>query len=152
MDDKVRKIFYCDGSFRDIYIKNTEENDWQIFLDFLKREKWTIDFYKDGNIIEYSCFSQEELFKLSEEYAIRMVINIDSITINCNFFSVDEIELDIDPREVINDYLYKEIIVFIKETSKAIKKEIVLTPENCPEYPYLRCKPDLSEIEYLNLD
>ena len=37
------KVFYCDGSYRDTYVRNTSESDWEVSLQFNKSEQLRIE-------------------------------------------------------------------------------------------------------------
>jgi hypothetical protein len=148
----ISNVFYCDGSYRDIYIRNTSISDWNVFLEFIKREQLQLEMYKDGVRIEFDNLSIEEIFNLTKQFAIRLIIYLDTVSIHCNFFTVEEIELDIDPKEVTNNCLYDRVIGFLLKLSNAVNKEVVLTPENCPDYVMLRSLPNQNGIEYVNVD
>jgi hypothetical protein len=149
---RISKVFYCDGSYRDIYIRNTSLSDWQAFHEFIKNERLCIEIFKDGARVEFDDLSVEEIFKLTEQFAIRMCFYLDTLSVHCNFFTIEEIELDIDPKEVIDERIYNNVIEFLLKLSKAVNKEVVLTPENCPDYVILRSLPNRNEIEYVNID
>lgn len=146
------KVFYCDGSYRDIYVRNTSESDWEVFLQFLKSEQLHIDMYKDGVWIELNNMSPREIFNLTEQFAIRMCVFLEGVSIHCNFFTIDEIELDIDPIEVTNDHQFSSVVEFLVKLSNTMNKEVVLTPENCPDYIILKSLPTSNEIIYVNID
>lgn len=149
-EHNIQKIFYCDGSYRDIYVRHVTKDDWRNFIDFVKIE-WPIQFYEDGIKVDYYNLKVDQIFSLTNNHAILMIIYLNTLSVNCNFFSVEEIELDIDPREVLNIEVYNWVIDFIKKLSRALNKEVRLTPENCPDYSILRCYPN-SEVEYLNIE
>ncbi|RTR26584.1 hypothetical protein EKG37_21180 [Robertmurraya yapensis] len=71
-----------------------------------------------------------------------MSININGVLINCHFFSVDEIEFNIDPKEVKSKYEANAVFEFMKNLSKILDKESILTGENSPEYPLVTVNPD----------
>lgn len=149
----METVFYSDGSYRDIYIKTTNETEWDCFLNFIKNRNYFVEFYKDGAKFHYVGFSQKEIFDMTRrEHAILMKIKLDTINIHCNFFCIDEIELDIDPNEIKNLNHIELIFDFIREVATVMKKEVILTPENCPESPLVRCNANNYEIEYMEID
>jgi hypothetical protein len=52
---------------------------------------------------EYELLDIAYLFKEKEQKCIQMSINTTGIKINCHFFSQDEIEFDIDPKQIKNE-------------------------------------------------
>ena len=149
LDHIIEKVLYCDGSYRDIYIRPVTKNDWQKFLVYIKNEL-DVQFFKDGVTVDFSHLGFDEIFCQTNGHAILMVINLKPVTLNCNFFTIEEIELDIDPKEVIDFEVYNRVIDFIKKLSMALNKEVILTPENCPDKQLLSCSP-LGEVEYINI-
>ena len=71
-----------------------------------------------------------------------MSINTNGVLINCHFFSEDEIEFDIDPKEVKSKSKADDVFEFMKNLSKILVKESILTGENSPEYPLVTVNPD----------
>jgi hypothetical protein len=55
------------------------------------------------------------------------------VRINCHFFVPDEIELDIDPREVTGPEELAAVLQFVEQLARATGKDAVLTPESSPE-------------------
>jgi hypothetical protein len=137
----MENIFYQDGSFRDIYIKDIQMSDWQLVLDFLKSLHHKIKFFKDGNDFDYLDFCAEEIFNLKNDFSIVMKICSDSMSINCHFFDSTEIEFDIDPHEITNVDSIEIIFNLIINLSKITQKRVVLTPENLSESPLVVCEP-----------
>ncbi|MFP5115199.1 hypothetical protein ACSU64_22850 [Bacillaceae bacterium C204] len=81
-------------------------------------------------------------FEEKENHRILMSINTNGVLINCNFFSEDKIEFDIDPKEVKNKSEANAVFEFMKNLSKILDKESILTGENSPEYPLVAVNPD----------
>jgi len=67
---------------------------------------------------------------------------------NCHFFTVEEIEFDIDTREVKGQQELNALLEFMRCLAHATDKEAVLTAENMPEIVILRVRPGRTPIEY----
>ena len=63
------------------------------------------------------------------------------------FFTEDAIELDIDPREVLNQFNLDGILNFILEVGNLLRKDVILTDENCPERVWLKYNSTIEELE-----
>ncbi|MEH7389634.1 hypothetical protein V7149_19980 [Bacillus sp. JJ1503] len=135
------KVFFKDGSLRDIYIVDVDLTDWQKFFDWIRTSPWDIVYYKDGQETEYEETDDAHFLK-DNDYHILMSININGVLINCHFFSEDEIEFDIDPKEVKSITVVIAVFKFMKSLSKILDKESILTGENSPEYPLVTVKSD----------
>lgn len=66
----------------------------------------------------------------------------------CHFFTPDEIEFDIDPRAIDSQAQCERLVDFIRALGQAVGKAVLLTPENAPEYPYLRYDPLTDRAEW----
>jgi hypothetical protein len=67
--------------------------------------------------------------------------------INCHFFTEQEIELDLDPREVNSEERLNSLFRFMKVLGKHLGKEVILTLENSPHLVLLRTSPDGVEVQ-----
>ena len=61
----------------------------------------------------------------------------DRIAIHCYFFCDEEIENDIDPREIRSWGDHVRLLNYLKIMSYVLKKEVILTPESCPTHVLL---------------
>lgn len=145
----METVFKNDGSLRDIYILSTKLEDWQLFLDFIKEEKWKVEFYKDSQRTNYIGFNAAELFIKKKNYVTKMTVILEGLSVNCHFFSEDEIELDIDPVEVNSISRAESIFYFMVELANRLNREVRITPENLPNHSLVRCRPKTSTIEYV---
>jgi hypothetical protein len=69
-------------------------------------------------------------------------------TVNCHFFSEDEIEFDLDPRDM-NAELLPLLLDFLTVLGKATNKLVVLTMENMPDAEIMRFEPSSGEVVYV---
>lgn len=139
--DEINWIFEPDGALRDIYIENINIEDWKVLMDYLNL----------NYIIKYGPTGENQIInKLNKEYLIQMLndetgkmecktvsIIIDGIIINNHFFSVNEIEFDIDPREINSFEDYIKVINFMNQISQILGKPLILTGENQKEFPLI---------------
>ena len=126
------KIYYWDGSWRDIYVHNTTREDWQIWADFVnKNYKTSFHIYATEvreekvdltKIFEYWSGTQENLSTAT--------VYIDNIQVNAHFFTDEEIENDITPAEIKSIDDHNKLMNYMTNISKALNKTVVLTPEN----------------------
>jgi hypothetical protein len=137
----IEWIFEKDGSLRDIYVQNIEISDWEKTIELLNSE------------YEISYGNEEENFtnKIELNYVKRMFadesgeleikfarINLNGILIACNFFLEEQIEFDINPKEIKSINELNLILKFMKSVSKKLNKEITLCGENQPEFPLIK--------------
>lgn len=134
----IKWIFEPDGSLRDIYIQDVTLLDWEKLIDFLNTN-YDIKFGEDNSkqidkeyVIKYLKDETGEM----ESKALK--IDFNGVNFNCYFFLPDQIEFDIDPKEIktINDF--ESIEKFMVSISKTLKNQVTLTGENSPEFPLFK--------------
>lgn len=139
--DEIKWIFEPDGALRDIYVQKVEIEDWKILINYLNA----------NHIVKYGLLGEnKEINKIDLEYLIYYLndetgelevkivsIIIDDIIINLHFFSIDEIEFDIDPKEIYSFDNYKKILDFMNKVSEILNKPLILTGENQRKFPLI---------------
>lgn len=130
------RIYYTDGSLRDIYVQNTTKKDWQIWAEFVnKHYKTSVYSYETGEKSEVPI----ELTKVFDywdgknEFLVNAGISIGDALLVMHFFTEDEMESDIDPKEFTSIENHDKLIEYMSNCSKILGKRVVLTPENSPE-------------------
>src|SRR5581483_11032728 len=57
-------------------------------------------------------------------------LNVGGLWVNCHFFQDDEIEFDLDPREVTDEQRYEALMGFMVDLGRATGRRVVMTPES----------------------
>ena len=65
-------------------------------------------------------------------------IDFNGINIHCYFFLPDQIEFDIDPKEINSIKEFEIIEKFMISISRTLKYQVTLTGENSPEFPLFK--------------
>src|SRR5438094_134768 len=99
---KYENAWYWDGSWRDIYVLGTTISDWQRLVDWLHTGPYPVEFYLDGKsaplLHDISIvFEQREV---TGEFLEFLEIDVEGVIFHCHFFWPEEIEFDMDPRQV----------------------------------------------------
>ncbi|XRG80772.1 hypothetical protein V5E38_10910 [Rossellomorea sp. GAMAL-10_SWC] len=139
-NEVLDNVFFGDGSLRDIYILDANINDWQKLIDWLCLSDWAIEFYIDGQKNTNKIINVSKIFEEKKNKSVLMSIDINSVLVNCHFFVEDEIEFDINPKEIIGLNEASYVFEFMIKLSNIIGKEIILTEENLPENPLVTVK------------
>lgn len=147
--EMMKELFYIDGSLRDIYILDTLIVDWDNLINFIESGNWLIEFIRNNDIYSKIPYTAQQIFQFraSGDY-IHLSISIRGVKVNCYFFEENQIELDIDPKEVQSLESGQQIIDFVCKLSKVLHKESSLTPENCPEDPLVIFKSRDDQVIY----
>ena len=132
----IKWIFEPDGALRDIYVQEVSLNDWKKIIDLLN-EKYKIS--SGGNnqidksyVIEYLTDEAGEIESKSAS------VFLGGIRLNCHFFLADQIEFDVDPKEVNSIEDFELIENFMANVSKSLNNQITLTDENHPKFPLVK--------------
>ncbi len=133
--DECKAAFYADGSLRDIYVHNTMAADWGKFLKYVSSLKTSC--FRDGKPDQLPT-QVPEIFKKSGISSLLLVIELGKVKLNCHFFTVDEIELDIDPKEVTSQQELDAVIDVLVGIGRSLSKDVFLTDENLPESIWFR--------------
>jgi hypothetical protein len=144
--EQYQKEFEWDGSLRDIYIFKTSLDDWQKLLDFTRAGRYTFEYKIDGDAVALP----ERAATIFERENSRSLLsaNVGNLLLNCHFFTADEIEFDLDPREVKVERDLEELFDFLRRLCRISNKQTALTPENAPELWIFRFNPGIDEPEY----
>ena len=138
------KIYYLDGSLRDIFVLNTTKVDWQIWTDFVN-ENYKTSFYiyeteTTNDKIDYS--KMLDYWNGKTDSAAMTTVYLDNIIIKSYFFDDQEIENDITPTEFNSIEDHERLMKYMKGLSKALDKKVILTPENSQEIILLSVDKD----------
>lgn len=128
-----------DGSLRDIYIFKTTLHDWQTLSDFL-RSTYELKYSIDGGHKAFPKLASE-VFAVRAKANAQLNFQAGKILFACHFFDPEEIEFDIDPREIKSQSDLDTLLNFMQEIGNAICKPVSLAPENGREFPIISYEP-----------
>jgi len=133
--DEVPELWRSDGSFRDVYVNDTNVRDWEKFIEFASAypNRYTID----GCVASMTSVADA---LHDRDHAHLLAVWVGGAQINCHFFSEEEIELDLDPRE-IHASEHDAVLHFVAALSTALGKPALVTEENAHELPLLTYEP-----------
>lgn len=140
--------FEWDGSLRDIYVLDTSLSHWQALLDLLHSGTYKFSTYAYGEEAPAPLPpSATNLFNRGIGHLL--CINLGPLVLNCHFFTEQEIEFDLDPREVKSQAEAEHLFAFMIHLGNLMNKEVVLTPENGQDSPIFRFLPSVGELQYI---
>ena len=144
------KVYFLDGSLRDIYVHNTTKEDWQKWADFVNTRYKTSFYIYETKVKE----DKVDLSKVFEYWngihkcGSTATVCIDNIQVNAHFFTEDEIENDIAPSEINSIEDHFKLMDYMSKLSKLLDNTVELTPEN--EAGYVLISVDKDEIKIKN--
>ena len=145
--EKVQSAFEWDGSWRDIYVLDASLDDWQRLLDFLRTSRYNLTFSRVS--VEPLPAHAAEAFGGPDDVRPLLQIDVDGVVVNSHFFAEDEIEFDLDPREVEVSADAEAVFEFMGGVGRALGKPVILTPENMSELALVAYDPATDELQTL---
>ena len=134
------QLWNVDGSLRDVYILRTTSQSWEQFLAYATR--FTCTYFFDGQACQLPSII--EIFSKRGRSHI-LSIKVGEVTLTCHFFVVSEIELDINPKDILGQDEHLQVLHFIAGLASAVGKPALLTPENSEQAPFLSYDPLVAE-------
>ncbi|MBJ6110783.1 hypothetical protein JAO73_17295 [Hymenobacter sp. BT523] len=131
-EELQQHIYDVDGSWRDIYVLDATRADWKLWADFVNAN-YRVEFY-DGESIRLNQIDFAAVEQLWNSHGQANMLGagffVGEIDIRCHFFQDDEIENDIDPRNITSFAVHQQLLDYLMRLSQALGKEVVLTAEN----------------------
>jgi hypothetical protein len=147
--EQLKDAFKVDGSWRDIYVLETDLNVWERVLGWIRGLGATgvarLEYEPEpvpktvAEIMEARAVSSDGLLK----------IYIDGLQINCHFFGELQIEFDIDPREVKGPAEARVVLDFMRGLASAANDSVHLTEENMSGWRWLTYDPRSDQWQFL---
>lgn len=145
-----QKIYYWDGSWRDIYILQTSIEDNKKWADYVN-ENYRIEWFNgvtqaDETKIDFAVI--KAFWNGNNDLCSTAKVFIEKVQINNHFFIDTEIENDIDPREINSISDHERVVKYMTGLSNLLDKPVILTPEN--EQETILMIVSKSKVEYSN--
>jgi hypothetical protein len=145
--DKCARDFHWDGSLRDIYIRPATLDDWRVIYGFLRAHPDS-EYSVDGVTKTFPA-AIEEAFAAGTVAHPMLRVRVGRTLVVFHFFSVDEVECDIDPREVISQSELDSLLDFVQRLGDLVNKTVRITPENLPDEPFIVYEPNRRAFRHL---
>jgi hypothetical protein len=138
------QVYYWDGSLRDIYVLGTTQDDWSKWIGLIN-QKYPVEFYNGQTEQSEATINMNVVFDYfngKTDLLNSATVTLGNIIIKCHFFTEQEIENDIDPREVDTIEDHHRLVSYLVDISKVLNKTVVLTAENEQETVYILADGD----------
>ena len=73
-------------------------------------------------------------------------VDLHGIWLHAHFFAIEEIEFDIDPREIHDEVSFTYLVNFMRDLAGHLGKPVFLCPENTQELAFLTVPPSGAPI------
>ncbi|MFT5647220.1 MAG: hypothetical protein ACI976_001909 [Aureispira sp.] len=138
----IKWMFEPDGALMDIYVQEVTINDWTKIIDLIN-EKYEVYYGDSSGYNESQKIDKKGVVKyLTDETGEKEMktacVKLGEIRLNCHFFLEDQIEFDIDPKEINSIEDFEKIELFMSEISKVTEGQVTLTEENDVIFPLFK--------------
>jgi len=147
--ETCKEDFRWDGSLRDIYISPATLGDWQTLYPHL-RDVLGVEYSVDG-VVQSPPSTVEQVFAVRPSSHPMLRLRVGRTLVVFHFFSYDEIECDVDPREISSQSDLSELLGFVRHLGDLTHKRVVVTPENVRAKPFISYEPDSGDFQYHEL-
>ena len=147
---EVKAEFKYDGSLRDLYILDADMQTWQRALDWLRTSSYPLSYTIEKEQVELPA-DAGAIFSKRLEASPLLSVDVQGIRINSHFFIAEQIEFDIDPREVNNEAQFGHLCEFMQRLGQHLGQSVILTPETSgreEEEVILRYSPIRDQFTY----
>jgi hypothetical protein len=139
--DSCRADFVPDGALIDLTAPGTGDAEWEAFWSALLAGPFELRAFRDGEPIPLPE-SAAWVFAEREVASVTVSVLSGSVTANCHFFGGD-LELDIDPREVVTEAAFESVLALMRFVAAAVGLPVIGAAEGgTPTYAFLRVSPD----------
>jgi len=130
--DELPELWERDGSLRDVYLAGTDYDGWERFIQYASAHQLT--YKADGEDAAFPGVS-EAFRRIDTSHCLSIWIG--DVAVNCHFFQDDEIELDVDPGEILGEAEHMALLEFVAGASNAVGVSATITPEGSQGSPFL---------------
>jgi len=122
-----RRIFEPDScSLLDIWVFDTDHSHWRILLDWLQKN-YHVAYSEDQT--PKVLPSVAEIWEQPKAATRMLRIDLEGVTVNAHFFSLNEIEMDVLPEDIDSENKAQSVFEFVSRIAKLLTKEVILAPE-----------------------
>ncbi|MYN00822.1 hypothetical protein GTP41_01790 [Pseudoduganella sp. DS3] len=129
---QLPELWERDGSLRDVYLTGVDIHGWERFIQYASAYRLT--YKADGEDAAFPGLG-EVFRRIDTSHCLS--IWIDDVSVNCHFFQDDEIELDVDPGEILGETEHAALLKFVAGASNAVGVSAIITPEGSQGSPFL---------------
>ena len=132
----IQWIFEPDESLTDLYVQDISLREWEKLIDHLNAN-FKLS-YSDTDKIDKEYVLKYHRDRSGEMECKSLTIFLEQIKVNCFFFLTEQIEFDIDPKEVNSLSDFELIEKFMISVSETLQEQVTLTAESNPEFPLFK--------------
>lgn len=147
--EQLKGAFEIDGSWRDIYALETDLATWERVLAWIRG----LEAAGVARLVTEPDPLPATVARIMESRATTgegmAFIHIGDLQINCHFFGEEEVEFDIDPREVRRPKDARTVLDFMSGLAAVAERTVHLTEENASDQRWVTYDPRSNQWQFL---
>jgi hypothetical protein len=137
---QISADFEWDGSLRDIYVLGATEADWNNVLALLRGLE-PPSFFTVDSVVQEMPRQVAAVFDLRKNHSPMLTVMVGAVWLNCHFFQGDDIEFDLDSRDISGSSQAEALASFMQLLGGATHKPVILCHENAQHAVIARYSP-----------
>ncbi|WP_416982790.1 hypothetical protein [Streptomyces sp. T028] len=134
--DDVKWCFEPDGSLPDVVVPGTSVADWQAVLDLVVASGWTYEYAEGDTVLPLPRAETVHARPADAECPVLQVRPVHGLLAIFRFYSDEEIDFDVDPRELQGQDRLDVFCAFLRSVGRRLGKQVLMYPEGgrgkCP--------------------
>ena len=136
--------FRGDGSLRDVYVLDGGLTAWDALLGIARLGG--VRFALHGAEAPLPTRAAD-VFAAGDPGSVLLSFEWRGLEFCAHFFDPVNVELDFIPNHLTGQPSLDALCSFLRELAASTNREVIVTPENCPQSPILRVSPS-GEVRY----
>lgn len=149
--DEVKNFFDPDlmGALPDVHVSGTSIEDWRAIVDLVVESNWRWQYSEGGAVVPMPPL-EEVFFRPADAAAVDLRVWPDpSVLTIFRPYSAEEIDFDIDLRELQGQHGVDILCGFFSTIGRRLGKRVVMTPEGDYGHPILGFDPSADRVVLL---
>jgi hypothetical protein len=131
--DDYKEVFNADrGELLDIMVPNVTVSDWETFLHYLTTH-YMLAYEEEG--VQKPLATFDMIIERYAETPVTLKIRIADLNVNCFFFDLEQIEMDVLPTEIDSASKADLIFKFMSDVARLLGKTVLLLHEGSESDP-----------------
>ncbi|KUL28018.1 hypothetical protein [Actinoplanes awajinensis] len=151
--DDVQELFdpYSMGSLPDLCVPGTTARDWQALLDLVVASGWRFEYSEGDTVVPLPAAATALVRDPDEECPDLRVWPAAGMLMIFRFWSAEEIDFDVDLREIQGQERLDEFCAFLRAVGGHLGKPVLMSHEggNPAQHPLLGYSPETGQVTVL---
>lgn len=141
-EELKERLYFEDGTLRDIYVFGVTRGDWADWVDIVNAN-YEVAFAVGDEAprprIDFEAV--KDYWTGRSENSLLATVKLGKVLVNCHFFTPDDFESDLDPREFTGPEDHARLVEYLQQLAAIFDRKVLLSEEDAPEFGLLEVTP-----------